>query len=58
MPSLKTRMAWVQTAESNLDQKKEHCKYDGANRRPVLTLSADVKVVKAFESALSLLSGT
>ena len=57
--SLRTRMAHVQQREQTLEEKRTHCKpfssHNHCTRR--LMMRIDVKVVKAFESALALLSG-
>ena len=57
IPSLRTRMAYVQQREQTLEEKRTHCKYFSPLRIPTERLMRiDVKVVKAFESALALLS--
>lgn len=57
---LRTRMAYVQGAEKSLEERREHCKLFVSRIStvvPLICAATDVKVVKAFESALALLGG-
>lgn len=54
-------MAFVHQSEQSLEAKRLHCKIPHAiiyllRFLPVLTIIPDIKCVKAFESALALLS--
>lgn len=57
---LKTRMHYVQRAERNLVDKRDHCKLMQKQVKLVLMVDVpvDLKVVKAFETALALLGGS
>lgn len=52
-------MAYVQGAEKSLEERREHCKLFVSRITvvPLICAATDVKVVKAFESALALLGG-
>jgi hypothetical protein len=54
---LRTRIQHVRGSEAQLEQKREHCTSRPVWQEawPILTFGTDVKVVKAFQSALALL---
>lgn len=55
---MRTRMSYVQEAEHGFEEKRQHCSTSYALNCRRLTVFVDIKVVKAFESALALLAET
>jgi hypothetical protein len=51
-------MRYVQTSEAQVEQKREHCTLLLSLYNPQTNTYVDVRVVKAFESALELLNGS